>query len=69
MDMSTFTVDNVNDTAWHSIGRYFPAYSSLYEGKVLTLPLAGDFFSLCCRADVLTMYGFCGATHTEEHAP
>ena len=47
MDMSTFTVDNVNDIGWHTIGRYFRAYSSLFEGKVLTLPVAGDFFSFC----------------------
>ena len=46
MDLSTFTVDNVNDIAWQSIGRFYRAHSSLYEGKVLTLPLAGDFVSL-----------------------
>ena len=45
MDLSTFTVDNVNDIAWQTIGRYFRAHFSLYQGKVLTLPLAGTFFA------------------------
>ena len=37
MDLSTFMVDNVNDIAWQTIGRFFRAHSSLHEGKVLTL--------------------------------
>ena len=57
MDLSTFTVDNVNEVAWHTIERYFRAYYSLHEGQVLTLPLAGDFFILHHRADVFTKYG------------
>ena len=57
MDLSTFTVDNVNDVAWQTIGRFYRAHSSLYEGKVLTLPLAGDFVSLFYREDVFASLG------------
>ena len=67
MDLSTFTVANVNDIAWHTIGRYFRAYSALYDGQVLTLPLAGDFVSLYYRADVFTMYGMAVPRTLEEY--
>ena len=67
MDLSTFTVANVNDIAWHTIGRYFLAYSSLYEGQVITLPLAGDFVPLYYRADVFTMYGIAVPRTLEEY--
>ena len=67
MDLSTFTVANVNDIAWHTIGRYFRAYSSLYEGQVIMLPLAGDFVSLFFRADVFTVYGMAVPRTLEEY--
>ena len=67
MDMSTFTVANVNDIAWHTVGRYFRAYSLLYEEQVLTLPLTGDFESLYQRADVFTMYGMAVPRTLEEY--
>ena len=57
MDLSTFTVDNVNDIEWHTIGRMYRAHSSLYEGKVLTLPLAGTFLYMFYREDVFASHG------------
>ena len=52
MDMSSFTVGNVNKISWPSIGRFFRSQSSLYEGRVLSLPLAGDFSFLHYRQDI-----------------
>lgn len=66
MDLSTFTVDNVNDIAWQTIGRFFRAHSSLYQGKVLTLPVTGDFFSLYYREDVFTSSGMTVPRTLEE---
>ena len=57
MDLSTLTVDNVNDIAWHTVGRFYRTHSSLYEGTVLTLPFAGDFFHLFYREDVFASHG------------
>ena len=67
MDLSTLTVDNVNDIAWQTIGRFYRAHSSLYEGKVLTLPLAGDFFSLFYREDVFASHGRTPPRTLEEY--
>ena len=67
MDLSTFTVDNVNDIAWQTIGRFFRAHSSLYEGKVLTLPLAGVFVSLFYREDIFTSRGVAVPRTLEEY--
>ena len=67
MDLSTFTVDNVNGIEWQTIGRFYRAHSSLYEGKVLTLPLAGDFFSLLYREDVFASLGRTPPRTLEEY--
>ena len=67
MDLSTFTVDNVNEIAWQTIGRFYRAHSSLYEGKVLTLPLAGDFLSLFYREDVFASLGRMPPRTLEEY--
>ena len=56
MEMSSFTVANVNSISWPSIGRFFPSHASLYEGKVLSLPLSGTFVSLCYRQDTFRDY-------------
>ena len=47
MDMSEFTVGNVNNIQWNTFGQFFRSHYALYEGKVLTLPLTGDFASMC----------------------
>lgn len=57
MDMSSLTVENANEISWQTIGRFFRAHSSLYEGKVLTLPLSGDFMTLYYRQDIFTAFG------------
>ena len=57
LDMSTLTVANVNHVAWHTIGRFYRAHSSLFDGKVVSLPLSGDFYSLFYRTDVFEAYG------------
>ena len=57
MDMSEFTVGNVNNVSWHRIGRFFRSHAALYGGKVLTLPLTGDFFSLWYRRDIFERLG------------
>ena len=67
MDLSTFTVDNVNDIAWQTIGRFFRAHPSLYEGKVLTLPLEGDVISLFYREDIFTSRGVAVPRTLEEY--
>ena len=56
MDMSSFTVANVNSISWPSIGRFFRSHASLYEGKVLSPPLSGDFVSLYNRQDIFRDY-------------
>ena len=56
MDMSSFMVANVNNISWLSIGRFFRSQSSLYEGKVLSLPLAGDFSFLHYLQDIFKKY-------------
>ena len=50
-------VINVNNIRWNTIGQFFGSHSALDEGKVLTLPLAGDFVSLYYRRDLFTAYG------------
>ena len=57
LDMSTLTVANVNQVAWHTIGRFYRAHFSLFHGKVVSLPLSGDFLSLFYRTDVFEAYG------------
>ena len=57
LDLSTLTVANVNHVAWHTIGRFYRAHSSLFDGKVVSLPLSGDFLSLFYRTDVFEAYG------------
>ena len=61
MDMSAFTVNNVNNIQWNTIGQFFRSHSALYEGKVLTLPLSGDFVSLYYRRDLFEAYRADGA--------
>ena len=67
MDMSVFTVDNVNNIQWHTIGRYFRSHAALYEAKVLTLPLTGDFISMYYRRDLFTTYGLTVPRTLEEY--
>ena len=67
MDLSVFTVANVNDIAWQTIGRFYRAHSALYEGKVLTLPLTGDFLTLYYRQDIFTEYGMKVPRTLEEY--
>ena len=67
MYLSTFTVDNVKDIAWQTIGRFFRAHSSLYESTVLTLPLTGDFVSLFYREDIFSSRGMSVPRTLEEH--
>ena len=57
LDLSTLTVPNVNRVAWHTLGRFYRAHSSLFHGKVVSLPLSGDFLSLFYRTDVFEAYG------------
>lgn len=67
MDMSTCTVGNVSDLAWHTIRRHFRAHASLCESKVLTLPLVGDFATLYFREDVFAMHGLAVPRTLEEY--
>ena len=67
MDMSSFTVANVNSISWPSIGRFFRSHASLYEGKVLSLPLSGDFMSLYYRQDIFKKYEVAVPRTLEEY--
>ena len=67
MDMSEFTVDNVNNIEWSTIGRFFRSHGALYEKKVLTLPLAGDFTYLYYRRDLFMAYGMTVPRTLEEY--
>ena len=53
LDMSNFIVDNLNEIRWNTIGRFFRSHVALYQGKVLNLPLTGDFSALLFRSDIL----------------
>ena len=67
MDMSVFTVDNVNNIQWNTIGQFFRSHSALYEGKVLTLPLSGDTVFLYYRRDLFEAYGLAVPRTLEEY--
>ena len=67
MDMSPLTVANVNSISWPSIGRFFRSRASLYEGKVLSLPLCGDFVSLYYRQDIFRDYEVAVPRTLEEY--
>ena len=67
MDMFTFTVENVNDISWQTIGRFFRTHASLYEKNVLSLPLSGDFVLLHYRQDVFREYGLTVPRTLEEY--
>jgi len=47
------------DTAlqWNDIGVFFREFSALYGGKILTIPLDGDFQMVYYRTDVLRQLG------------
>ena len=67
MDMSEVTPGNVNNIRWNTIGQFFRSHSALYEGKVLTLPRAGEFVSLHYRRDLFTAYGLTVPRTLEEY--
>ena len=67
MDLSEFTVDNVNNIEWQTIGRSFRSHGALYEKKVLTLSLSGDFGYLYYRRDIFMAYGMTVPRTLEEY--
>ena len=67
-DMSTFTVENVNDISRPTIGRFFRTRASLYDRKVTSLPLSRYFVFLFYRQDVFKEHGLTVPRTLEEHA-
>ena len=66
LDMSNVTVDNVNDIRWHTIGRFFRSHNSLFQGRVLGLPLAADFMALHFAPRVLDAHSLSVPRTLEE---
>ena len=67
MDMSVFTVDNVNHIQWNIIGRFFRSLAALCESKVLALLLSGDFISFYYHRDLFEAYGLAWPRTLEEY--
>ena len=68
LDMSKYTVNNVNDIAWQRVGRFSRSHAALYHRKVLVLPLAGDFMTLMYRVDYFDTHGKTVPRTSEEYA-
>ena len=66
MDMSPFTVENVNDISRQMIGRFFRTHASLYVKNVLSLPLSGDFVLLFYLQHVFRELGLTVPRSLEE---
>lgn len=66
-DMTDLIVRNVNGVNWHEIGQFFRTSQALYQGKVLVLPLDGDFLSLFYRLDYFAAHNMSAPRTLEEY--